>query len=237
MKPIKPVGKVQQEPKLNRKERSSLAYQMTVEGTNSQSDFIAMIDNKVKNGKAKDKLSEAIKIAIASKSDDKKYNLTWLEILQAFKLAFEKSYDDSDISDVFDMRSEELDSFNTLASSLKEKYKEKKKPVLNKSQKTEFDILANGFIKDWKSERDDLVVKTIDEILEHMRIDILTSLNVDQKNIYPISVLTKKDILNPNVGDSPLDPHVGDLPLDPHVGDTFDSSFKCNCVVDSKSNF
>ena len=191
MKPIQPVGKIKEEPKKSRRDRSSMAYKMTVDGTNSQSAFIDMIDSKVKSRKTEDKLSEAVKIAIAS-SDDKKYTITMQDILGAFKSVFENMYDGSKVSSLFNTSREEFDSFDTLASSLKEKYKGKKKPVLNSTQKTQFDILANGFIKDWKIARDNLIVQTTDRLLENIRTDVLARLNIDEENNYPI-VISKRD--------------------------------------------
>jgi len=65
MKPIKSVGKVRPEVKINsKKERSSAAYKMAVEGTTSTPDYIAMVDSKVKSGKWDDHLGKMIKSEI-----------------------------------------------------------------------------------------------------------------------------------------------------------------------------
>lgn len=186
MKPIKPVGTIKEEPKINRKERSSMAYKMTVDGTNSRQEFIDMIDSKVKSGKAKDKLAEAIKIAIASLATNKKYTLEYKYFLDGFQLAIKKVYECSGYKALFELRKKTLNSFVDSALAFQSEYSGKTKPVLTATQKKEFSILTKGLVKDWKTERDNITMQNVDDLLQVIRDELICSLEIDPKNVKPI---------------------------------------------------
>jgi hypothetical protein len=188
MKQIKPVGTIKQEPKVNRKERSSLAYKMTVDGTNSRQEFIDMIDSKAKSGKAKDKLAEAIKIAIASKATNKKYTLEFLDLLDGFRKALAKVSECSGYETLCQLRKKILNSFVDSALSFKEQYHGKKKPVLTARQEKEFKLIMKDVNQNWKEERDRVTMENIDGTLNVIRDELITSMGVNRHNVEPIGL-------------------------------------------------
>lgn len=201
MQSIKAIGRIKPEPNLSEKERCSLAYKMTVEGLNSQKTFIEKIDGQAK---AEDNLFAALKIAIASKVNDKKYTIEHKDLLSALKSSFKKVINMLVTNPQLEFANEQL--LNTFIDSAmlitKEQYTRKKKPVLNASEKKQFDILYNDTINDWKRERDAITLKAIDHCLEVMRNDMIATMGIKADNVYPIGVPFNVEVDNDTISEA-----------------------------------
>lgn len=201
MQPIKAVGKIKPEPNLSEKERCSLAYKMTVEGLNSQKTFIEKIDGQAK---AEDNLFAALKIAIASKVNDKKYTIEHKDLLSALRLSFKKVINMLVTNPQFEFANEQL--LNTFIDSAmlitKEQYTRKKKPVLNASERKQFDLLYECTINDWKKERDEITLKVIDHCLDIVRNDMIAKTGIEADNVYPIGVPFSVEVYNDTISET-----------------------------------